>query len=162
MNFTHVWLLCLYTWYSDHCRCCQGHPLIMWLCWLGGLHYWVPWDCDSQKDSTWKTTTQGIAEIDLGIPLVFLRRSPLCLSQTLAWGESFMLSTHLVYSVVAFKECRMWVLSWHSLAALLQLAGISEKRAYTLVWSPSFCNCHPEDTSRLPDWWPAELMLVVP
>lgn len=94
---------------------------------------------------------QGIAQIDLGIPLVFLRRSPLCLSRTLAWGESFMLSTHLLHSIVAFKEYRMWVLSWHSLSSLLQLAGISEKRAYTLLWSPNFCNWHPEDTSRLYD-----------
>lgn len=33
--------------------------------------------------------------------------------------------------------------------ALLQLADNTQKRAYTVVWNPNFCDCCPGDTFRL-------------
>ena len=41
--------------------------------------------------------------------------------------------------------------SFHSLSALPQLAGTSQKRASALVWTPTFYNCPTEGFSRSPN-----------
>ena len=47
----------------------------------------------------------------------------------------------------ALRECRPTL---HSTLALLSPPVFPKKEAYTLVWSPDFCNCCQEDTSKLP------------
>ena len=60
-----------------------------------------------------------------------------------------------------------------SFSVSLQLAGVSQKGAYTLIWSPELCSCHPVDPSRspglvagtLPDllvWWLTGCILMIP
>lgn len=40
--------------------------------------------------------------------------------------------------------------------ALLQLASTTQKGAYTSIWRPRFCSCHPGVTSRLPGLEPSK------
>ena len=76
---------------------------------------------------------------------VFLWRRPLCLS----WSFSLQDSIHLVAYGAALKEHRLWTPSWCSPSAFFQLIGISQKTAYTFIWSSNFYNFHSGDTSRL-------------
>lgn len=76
----------------------------------------------------------------------FCEGCPFACPRASASGAHFRFSTYLVAYGTVLKECRLWTPSWCSLSlsAFLQLAGITKKRAYTLVWNPNFCNCHPE------------------
>ena len=70
---------------------------------------------------------------------------------------------HDGFFFVFFSRCRLCTphlpcSSWKepfssspSPSTSLQLTNISKKGAYASIWSPNFCNCHPRDTSRLPD-----------
>lgn len=89
-------------------------------------------------DSRLRHTSQGFCEGGLFV----------C-PGALAWEASFRFGTHIVAYSSALKEHRLWMPSWHYPSAFLQLTGISPKRAYTLDWSPDFCDFCPGDTNRL-------------
>lgn len=68
----------------------------------------------------------------------------------LARGAGFRFGTHLVTSELLSGDLGQGMPSSHSPLASLQLPGTSQKRPYTLVWSPCFCNCYPGHISRSP------------
>lgn len=75
----------------------------------------------------------------------------------------FKCGAYLVAYGAVFKEHKLWTPSLRFPSALLQLSSISQKRTYTPLWSPKFCDCHPGDISKITWFWqPVSLMLVVP
>ena len=84
----------------------------------------------------------------------FCERGLFACPGALAWGAVFRFGTHFVVSGPALKEHRLQMSSWHSPSALLQFTGVTQKRAYTLIWSPDLCDCHsgtPPDCLALVD-----------
>ena len=65
--------------------------------------------------------------------------------------EDIRFTMHLEATEVLLGNVSLRMPSLCSPLAFLQLARTSQKRAYTLVWSPDFCNYHQGVTSSLPD-----------
>lgn len=107
-----------------------------------GLHSWVPQHYNNQKDSSWQVSNPPSEYYtDSRLKLFLCHGAP-------AWEANFMFAMHLEAMDVLSGNIGWWVPSLFSLAHYSFLVP-PPKGTYTLVWSPSFCNCHPSNTSRL-------------
>lgn len=71
-------------------------------------------------------------------PQSFSEESSFTCPGALVWGAHFRYGRHLMANGAALQECRLWMPPWCSPSALLQFSRISQKGAFTLIWSPDF------------------------
>lgn len=107
----------------------RERPLITWPWWLGGLlvpgSHWTQ-QSESSRPSAPPTVTEACLHV-LGFSLRagFRFGSPV----EACWGA---LGDHRLGSGASVPSlCSMWP------------AGVPQKGAYTLIWSLSYCDCHP-------------------
>lgn len=121
------------------CFCsCLLMACLWWPAGLAFLRPTGPW----QAESCWPQGTT-VQTADWGTTSSPLRRRPLLVLELYLRGR--LLGDYELHS--------RNVVCGHQLGAfpvLLHLEGFSQKRAYTFVWNPSFCDCYLWDTARLP------------
>lgn len=116
-----------------------------------GLGFRGPTDCGSPRDNSWQATSaRALTRQQTEAHFPVYERGLIACPGAPVWRTGFRYVTRLVDYGAALKKCRIWTPSWCSPSALFQLTRISQKVAYTLFWSPSFCDCHSTDTAWSP------------
>lgn len=143
----NAWFLYLVTWFL--LLPFRGHPCLPGgqECCVAGSPETVTVERQFLADYHPQGTTQAAESKTLP---VFLTKSPISLSRSLAWGASIWLdkegkSLRRWFQVMDTSECNLCVS-----ICLLQLNGIFQKGAYILASCPDFCSNFGRDTSISP------------
>ena len=113
-----------------------------------GLYSWIPRDCMlEEKEFLANYQPQDTVQTaDWNTLPVFMWKRPVCLS----WNFSLRSRILLWHISRDLLSCSLGTPSLCLPPTSLQVAGISQKEAYTRTWCPNLCGCCPGDTSRLP------------
>lgn len=128
-----------------------------------GLHSWVPWNCNNNKDSSCLATTPvHSANRRLTKSPSYEKGLVACPSFSLR-GRLLGLE-HIYGPTTAISgDIYWWTPSLCSPSALLQVAQFSWKEASTIVWCPNFRSCCPGEHLYIAGlWWPLGHTLCSP
>lgn len=132
-TFTCIWCPNFCSYHSGDAPWCPGPGG------QGSLQSWVPWDWKKPQGQFLAIyNAEGIADRRIKYTLFFLWKMPIYLSmhfdlrgRLLVWHTSSDLRSH-------FREQRLVDAIFSFSFSLVQLAGISQKGVYNLVWFPDF------------------------